>query len=1072
MRASLTAAVVASIIGFSSHGVAQAMARRATTIAPQELAPALHALMKQREFQIVYSSELLVNHQSHGASGELTMDEALAQILAGTGLTFRYLDEQTITILPGSAPRPSAEKTSANRQERERSLRFAQSAAVAAPGGVAQEVASSADGAAADAATQESEPADLRGMPEVLVEGSRSFNVDLVRSTDDAQPYHIIDSKVLEQSAAVNVSDFLKQHLTMNTTARDPSQQTGQFFTGSAINLRGLGALQTLILVDGRRTIGPTIGNSVFQFDLNSIPISAIERIEVLPVSASAIYGGSAMGGVVNVVTKHAYDGGELRVSYDNSFDTDSAVRTIDLSRGFTLEDGKTNILVAGHYSDAGALLSGDRPEFREAGIATILRNNPSLIASGASPFATGNATNIASMTGENLVLLDNTSLGSSFTYVPAGFSPGSSPALLAANAGSYNYDLPDSANNSGLGNILTSSPTVKSFLFKVRREMTESLEMFTEYFQGSSGSQSKSGAFQFDSIYTVPAGAPNNPFQQAVRVSVPYTTPLWTPYTTKSMVKRAVVGAIYRLPHRWVAEADYTWNWSYMRYAHDSSIAFGAGTRVTQAFADGTLNPFVDTSLYPLNLAPYLGTASHKGHSGVDDFALRLSGPFWELPGGTPTLSVALEHRKEAKGSYPFTFVYPNHPEDNVFIVRPPSSQSIDSIYAETFLPLVGSGNPLPGLRSLDLQIAARHEKYSVHTGVGSIVTTGDGDPVINGTAGSTGYSSTNPTIGLRYKPFDGVMLRASFASAFLPPTFNQLSPGIPGAVQTVIDPLRGNTATTIDVMLGGNPDLKPTSADNWNFGVVFEPAAIEGLRLDVEWYRITQDDVILAFTSSQQVVNNESTFPGRVVRAPVAPGDPYGVGAITLVNYTAANVAKGRTRGMDISLQYHRQAGALGEFGFATTWTRVSQYEQQTAVNSEFIDLLNQVGNSGPLKSKLSASLDWQRGAWMAGWASSYFGSYDQVVLGGSTAFVDAQGGAKVPSQLYHNVVVGYDFDKRSGGNADQGMLSGLSAQLGVKNVFNHVPPIDVYYSPYYYSPFGDPRLRSYWLSLAKKF
>src|SRR5205085_1980006 len=89
----------------------------------------------------------------------------------------------------------------------------------------------------------------------------------------------------------------------------------------SAINLRGLGIDKTLILVNGRRMAGVNYSRGdemrTYQPDLNGIPLAAVERIEVLPSSASAIYGGSAMGGVINVILKKNYQGGEARYSYD-----------------------------------------------------------------------------------------------------------------------------------------------------------------------------------------------------------------------------------------------------------------------------------------------------------------------------------------------------------------------------------------------------------------------------------------------------------------------------------------------------------------------------------------------------------------------------------------------------------------------------------------------------------------------------------------------------------------------------------------------------------------------------------
>jgi len=113
------------------------------------------------------------------------------------------------------------------------------------------------------------------------------MNVDVKRTEDDAQPYYILDSKQIEQSGATNIEDFLKNRLTMDTTFQSQGQAEAQnnvYGTKSSINLRGLGETKTLILIDGRRSIGVSFFGSPTQPDINGIPVSAVERIEVLPL--------------------------------------------------------------------------------------------------------------------------------------------------------------------------------------------------------------------------------------------------------------------------------------------------------------------------------------------------------------------------------------------------------------------------------------------------------------------------------------------------------------------------------------------------------------------------------------------------------------------------------------------------------------------------------------------------------------------------------------------------------------------------------------------------------------------
>lgn len=95
----VAAAVCLCAVGFSAGAEADAGARQPTNIAAQMLAPALQALARERDVQVVYRSELVGEHRTSGASGNLTFEEALMQLLNGTGLTFRYLADKAVTII-------------------------------------------------------------------------------------------------------------------------------------------------------------------------------------------------------------------------------------------------------------------------------------------------------------------------------------------------------------------------------------------------------------------------------------------------------------------------------------------------------------------------------------------------------------------------------------------------------------------------------------------------------------------------------------------------------------------------------------------------------------------------------------------------------------------------------------------------------------------------------------------------------------------------------------------------------------------------------------------------------------
>src|SRR5262249_39163857 len=150
---------------------------------------------------------------------------------------------------------------------------------------------------------------------------------------DAPQPYVVFDRREIQRSQATNLEDFLRTRLPMNAAATSAAQVTGQSITRSSIDLRGLGENQTLILVDGRRmpAVAQAAG-SVSQPDINGIPLAAIERIEVLPSTAGGIYGGSATGGVVNIILRRDFRGVEGKATYENTFDSDAGAMRLDVS--------------------------------------------------------------------------------------------------------------------------------------------------------------------------------------------------------------------------------------------------------------------------------------------------------------------------------------------------------------------------------------------------------------------------------------------------------------------------------------------------------------------------------------------------------------------------------------------------------------------------------------------------------------------------------------------------------------------------------------------------------------------
>src|SRR6266853_1427642 len=369
VRIATVATAICLLVGLSVASDGEAAMRRPTNIPAQGLRSALQTLSKEREFQVVFRTDLVGDARTSGAVGDLTLDEALKQLLTGTGLTYRYLDDKTVTILPVKAQEQNGVSTNAQVEGSGGATSADKEGKKSSSDGF--RVVQADQGQAQGASTVESERSTTGDsdkleevtvkLPEILVKGSRIMNVDVKRTEDDVQPYYILDSKQIQQSGATNVEEFLKQRLTMNTTIRSNSQAYPGFSIAgstSSVNLRGLGSNETLILINGRRSAGVSIQGTTNQPDINGIPLSAIERIEVLPSSASAIYGGAAVGGVVNIILKKNFKGGEFNATYENTTQSNAPLRSVNATYGVSLGDGKTRVMVTGHYSDGEILLT------------------------------------------------------------------------------------------------------------------------------------------------------------------------------------------------------------------------------------------------------------------------------------------------------------------------------------------------------------------------------------------------------------------------------------------------------------------------------------------------------------------------------------------------------------------------------------------------------------------------------------------------------------------------------------------------------------------------------------------
>ncbi|HEY2464467.1 MAG TPA: TonB-dependent receptor [Steroidobacteraceae bacterium] len=360
-------AVVAAALCFSSVSLsladaASASVREPTHIAPQELGPALKQLAQSRGLQVLYLSNTVRQVRTNGANGDITANEALEQLLSGTGLTYRYLDKNTVTVVPlttsslpegGGVPpqtRPGESAGRASVDEKKNSAdRYLLAQAPPAP--TKQPIAAP--------------PGEPQPLQEVIVTGSRIAAPNEVSTS----PIQVMSSRSIQVSGKTDIGDLINQlpQNFNNSLGQDLGNGSSGLTTAGGVStadLRGLGPNRTLVLVDGRR-LGQGSPYTFIQQpapDLDQIPVGLVERVEVVTGGASAAYGSDAIAGVINFIMKKDFEGfqvdGQLGENWHDNDDT--FVQNLARQAGITpptgtIHDGHTrafNILMGTNFAD------------------------------------------------------------------------------------------------------------------------------------------------------------------------------------------------------------------------------------------------------------------------------------------------------------------------------------------------------------------------------------------------------------------------------------------------------------------------------------------------------------------------------------------------------------------------------------------------------------------------------------------------------------------------------------------------------------------------------------------------
>ncbi|HEY6642873.1 TonB-dependent receptor plug domain-containing protein [Povalibacter sp.] len=838
-------------------------------------------------------------------------------------------------------------------------------------------------------------------LEEIIVTGSR-LRLSEVEGPSPVTMFSRVDIDALGVSSVAEVLKYLPQQ---------PYNRPQLFRTDGAqyAELRGLGADTTLVLINGRRTVPAASSVVSNAFDLNSIPLAAVERVEVLSDAASAVYGADAVGGVVNIILKRDIAEPVVALHYGAARGGAEEQRA-SISAGHAGERLHVSMIL--DYLHTDVLLGEERDLWRNQDYRRFGSVDQRSTYS--------NPGNVYSLTGDPLP-----GLSSPMAAVPQGSTGvGLTPADFVATDGQQNRE-----SSSRYDAIVPEQERVSAAVFG-EYEFGPQLTVFGEamFVQRDLDSAASAPVLAGE---LVPVSNAFNPFGETVLVDFLVEGAGARHSRVENELLRGVVGARGLLG---------TWDWevSVLGSREDASswttggldaaaveeaLASSDPTQALNVFQDGPGGS--DALLRSLIARPVMTDYASDG--AVANAFVR--GSLGSLPAGSVEAVVGAEWRRDAMFFDSFLFV----DED----------RRAAAAFAELNVPLVSEAMGWLGVKRLSLTVAARYDDYSDF--------------------GST----TNPQVGMVWMPVADLTVRASYGTSFRPPSLFELyAPRVPFPLP-VSDPRRNDEIADAVAISGGNPDLLPVEGESLTAGFVWTPSAVSGLRMAASWWQIELDQRV-SFLPYQVVMAYESLFADRVVREAPTPADVAAglPGRLVSVDISRVNFGTVDTRGVDASVDYGVDTDhGRWQVRLAGTW--VDRYESDELPDSPPVDHVGVANVFGTItRWQGNAAVNWTRGAWGIGVMGRYIPAYDDAV---GVAAVPT--GRRIPSQTLMDVQVFWDSDEIA--QAQPRWWQGVRLTLGATNVLDepvHFAEIGDYAG--FDLSQGDLRQRFIYLDLSKRF
>ena len=888
---------------------------------------------------------------------------------------------------------------------------------------------------------------DTTELERVEVTGSRIKKAEI----ETQIPVNTITREDIEKSGLTSVGDIIQQLTASGSALNTKFNSSGNFGfppdgsgvgAGSAtVDLRHLGSKRVLVLVDGIRWVNEASASGVSSStDLNTIPASVIERIEVLEDGASAIYGSDAIAGVVNIITRREFDGASASAYY-GEYDEGGNTKAFDASLGGSGENYSFFFNVSHTEQDGISSAVTDYSNVPVPGTGVALGS--SRIPGGRFIFTQG---------GNRFDLATNPGLGNpSFNGQPG----------CNRTDGFHCFSGADAFNFAPFNLLLTPSERKGAF-GQGRYDFGNGVTWYTRVLYNQRESLNQAAA---EPITLGPGSG--NPFADNVVIS--RNNP-FNPFGVDLISGQNLISARYRPleggPRQFYQDVDtwyfgtglegyfnwgdrsFFWDLNYARSSNEANqtnlgsynirrISDALGANCANIPGCVPLDIFGFDGITPQMLGFIQPIVRDSSENNIQLWSANITGDIFELPAGALAFAAGYEYRK-LDGSYTPDAITVAGEYNGVPSLPTGGEYDVDEVYAEFNVPVYAASDT----HKLDLSIAGRYSDYSTFGG------------------------ETTGKFGFRWQLSDQFLFRGTYAEGFRAPSIGELFGAASRFDATIVDPClisvtgaqptapaancralgvpvgARQTDPQIGVNTGGNPDLQPEESDSYTLGAVWSPAfgtnAAWSERLDFEftYYNHEIDGAVSAIDAQTQL---------NICTQTLAPAFCNGItristGEIDQFSNFLVNLGSIETDGFDFDTYWTLPVNDWGQFKFTWQNAWVNDYEAIGAagdVQPQTVGI--EVNNSGIPEWTSVLRLDWTSGPFAAGYGLRHISDLEEQcgdAVDFPTCSDPAAGTNRLGSTTYSDAYATWNAP----------WFDGTSFTLGVNNLWDKDPPICV--------------------------